>query len=107
MYLALMVWTRSGELVGKIQGATRCQLQQSSAQTGVMKARGKLPIIWQQIRILLRAFKGMTLTVVQLPGQTIRHITSLSDLQWRILELLDLPSSIYENLALQAMAHPP
>jgi len=31
----------------------------------------------------------------------------LSDLQWRILELLDLPSSIYEDLALQAMANPP
>jgi transposase len=56
---------------------------------------------------LLRTFKEITLTVVQLPGQTIRHITPLSDLQRRILELLGLPPSIYEDLALQARANPP
>jgi transposase len=56
---------------------------------------------------LLRSFKEITLTVVRLPDQAIRHITPLSDLQRRILELLDLPSSIYEDLALQARANPP
>lgn len=56
---------------------------------------------------LLRAFKGTTLTIVRLPGQTIRHITSLSDLQRCILELLGLPSSIYEDLAFQTMPNPP
>jgi transposase len=57
---------------------------------------------------LLRTFKEITLTVVRLPDQTIRHISPLSDLQRRILELLSLPSSIYEDLALQkARANPP
>jgi transposase len=49
---------------------------------------------------LLKAFHGVTLTVVHLPDQTIRHITPLSELQRRILVLLNLPTSIYENLAL-------
>lgn len=49
---------------------------------------------------LLKAFQGITLTLVQLPNQTIRHVTPLSELQQRILSLLGLLASIYENLAL-------
>jgi transposase len=56
---------------------------------------------------LLKAFKGITLTVVRLPEQTIRHITPLSDLQWRILSLLGLPRSTYEALAMSIDPIPP
>jgi transposase len=56
---------------------------------------------------LLKAFKGITLTVVQSPDQMIRHVTPLSELQQRILSLLDLPASIYENLALPTDPIPP
>ena len=56
---------------------------------------------------LLRAFHGITLTVVKLPDQTIRHITPLSSLQHRILGLLSLPASIYEDLALPIASIPP
>jgi transposase len=56
---------------------------------------------------LLKAFKGITLTVVQLPEQMIRHATPLSDLQKRILSLLGLPCSTYEALALSADPIPP
>ncbi len=48
---------------------------------------------------LLKAFNGITLTVVRLPEQTIRHVTALSALQRRILTLLGLPGSTYEQLA--------
>jgi len=56
---------------------------------------------------LLRALRGITLTVVYLPDRTIRHVTPLSQLQRRILHLLGLPASIYENLALSADPIPP
>lgn len=56
---------------------------------------------------LLRAFKEITLTVVQMPGQTIRHITPINGLQQCILTLLDLPASIYEELTVQQAANPP
>jgi transposase len=56
---------------------------------------------------LLRAFRGITLTVVHLQDQTIRHVTPLSQLQQRILALLGLPASIYENLASPVSSIPP
>lgn len=56
---------------------------------------------------LLKAFRGITLTVVGLPEQTIRHVTPLSDLQRRILALLGLPCSTYEALVASADPIPP
>ena len=49
---------------------------------------------------LLKAFKGVALTLIELSDQTIRHVTPLSDLQRRTLKLLGLSTSIYENLTL-------
>ncbi len=48
---------------------------------------------------LLKLFDNVTLTIVHLPDQTIRHVTPLSSLQIRILELLGLSASIYTRLA--------
>jgi hypothetical protein len=48
---------------------------------------------------LLKMFDNVTLTIVHLPGQTIRHITPLTPLQTRILELLGLSAAIYTRLA--------
>ena len=56
---------------------------------------------------LLKAFRGITLSLVQLPERTIRHVTPLSETQRRILELLGLPASIYEDLALSVDPIPP
>jgi transposase len=56
---------------------------------------------------LLAAFKEITLSVVQLPGQRIVHITPLTPLQRRILELLDLPPSIYTDLGVNTQPNPP
>jgi len=50
---------------------------------------------------LLKAFKGVTLTLVELSDQTtIRHVTPLSELQRQILKLLGLSTAIYEDLTL-------
>ena len=56
---------------------------------------------------LLAAFKDITLSVVLLPGQTIVHITPLTPLQGRILELLHLSPSIYTDLAAYTSLIPP
>jgi transposase len=48
---------------------------------------------------LLKVFNNITLTLVYLPGQVVRHVTPLTVLQTRILELLDLSPSIYTALA--------
>jgi transposase len=48
---------------------------------------------------LLKAFGNITLTIVHLPGQVVYHVTPLTPLQTRILELLGLPLTIYSALA--------
>lgn len=48
---------------------------------------------------LLRAFANITLTIVHLPDRVMRHVTPLTPLQVRILELLDLSPDIYRALA--------
>ena len=47
---------------------------------------------------LLQAFSNITLTIVQLPDQLVRHVTPLTALQVRILELLGLSPDIYRSL---------
>lgn len=47
---------------------------------------------------LLEAFQEMTLTVVEGATQTHRHLTALSPLQVRILELLGFSSQVYTRL---------
>jgi len=47
---------------------------------------------------LLEAFEDITLTIVKGPQQIVRHITALSPLQQRILELLGFSSALYTRL---------
>jgi transposase len=47
---------------------------------------------------LLEAFQDITLTIVKGPQQTDRHITTLSTLQQRILEILGFSSALYARL---------
>jgi transposase len=48
---------------------------------------------------LLKMFDNITLTIVQLPAQTIRHLPALTAVQTRILELLGLSANVYTRLA--------
>jgi transposase len=47
---------------------------------------------------ILEAFEHVTLTVIREPPRTLRHITPLSSLQRRILDLLDFSPDIYTGL---------
>ncbi len=47
---------------------------------------------------LLKAFNQINLTLVRMPNQTIRHVTPLTSLQTRILELLALSPDVYARL---------
>jgi transposase len=47
---------------------------------------------------LLEAFQDLTLTVIELPQQTMRHVTTLSPVQLRILEILGFSSEVYTRL---------
>lgn len=47
---------------------------------------------------MLKAFKGITLSLISLDGQLHQHITPLSEVQHTILSLLDMPAAIYSDL---------
>lgn len=48
---------------------------------------------------LLQAFSNITLTIIHFPDRLVRHVTPLTPLQVRILELLSLSPDIYCSLA--------
>jgi transposase len=47
---------------------------------------------------LLKAFEGITLTIVRMNDQVIRHLSPLSELQKGILKRLELDHVLYQNL---------
>jgi transposase len=55
---------------------------------------------------LLEAFRDITLTIMEGPQQTDRHLTALSPLQQRILEILGFPLALYTRLC-TVSAEPP
>lgn len=55
---------------------------------------------------LLETFRDITLTVIQEPHQTRRHLTPLSEVQQRILALLGFSTDIYARLCIDS-AKPP
>ena len=56
---------------------------------------------------LLKAFKGITLSLVCLPDQVISHITPLSALQKQILNLLGFSAAIYEDIVVEFSSFSP
>ena len=51
--------------------------------------------------MLLRAFVGLTLTVLIQAGQSQPHVGALNPVQQRVLQLLDFSAAIYQRLAQQ------
>ena len=47
---------------------------------------------------LLKAFEGITLTIIRVKDQVIRHLTPLSELQKEILKRLELDDGLYQHL---------
>jgi transposase len=49
--------------------------------------------------LILEAFRGISVTTVEVEGKQKRLLTELNEVQQRLLMLLDLPKSIYESLS--------
>ena len=83
-----------------IEFVVRRKLKQNQEKlTGLIENNPKKGIDNPTTERLLKTFDNVTLTIVHLPDQTIRHITPLSPLQTRILELLGLSAAVYTRLA--------
>lgn len=91
-----------------MEHVVREKLEQAGASlTGLCAGLPKRETTRPTTQRLRRTFKETTLTAVHMPGQRIRHITPLNGLQERILNLLDLPPSLYEELTWPQEANPP
>ena len=56
---------------------------------------------------LFKAFRGIFLSIIFLPDQTLCHLSPLSALQSQIISLLRLPVSIYQILISELQSFPP
>ena len=83
-----------------IEFVVRCQLKQNQEKlTGLIENNPRKGIDNPTTERLLKMFDEVTLSIVYLPDQAIRHITPLTALQTRILELLGLSTTVYTRLA--------
>jgi len=86
----------------------RCALQrQNRTLAGLYAGNPKRSTERPTTERLLRALKEITLTTVEMPGQFIRHVTPLTELQSRILQLLGFSPSIYSDLTVAIEPIPP
>jgi transposase len=83
-----------------LEGVVRQQLAETKSKlAGLYVGNPKRATARPTAEALLQTFKDIFLNVAQMGNQTQCHITPLSDLQFRILTLLGLPSDIYLALA--------
>ena len=90
-----------------IEHVARKKLQQTGEKlSGLYAGNPKRATERPTTEALLRAFEGIFLSFVRVDGRSYRHITPLSELQRKILDLLDIPASIYSSLAVNSVNPP-
>lgn len=83
-----------------IEYVARRKLKQNQEKlVGLIENNPKKGIDNPTTERLLKMFDNITLTIVQLPGQTFRHLPTLTTAQTRILQLLGLSADVYTRLA--------
>lgn len=115
MYLAddnratgLIRWLTVGlRVLTLLEGVVRRRSQETHAQlAGLYAGNPKRATARPTAESLLRAFKGVALSFVALADQSYRHVTPLSDVQRKIIMLLDYPITIYTALAVNSVNPP-
>lgn len=97
--IALRVLTLTEHVVREALAAQGEELQ------GLYAGQPKRSTARPRAETLLAAFKGITLSIITLEGNIMRHITDLSPPQQRILDLLGFPKSIYDSLTAMPLAN--
>jgi transposase len=83
-----------------LEFVVRRKLKQNQEKlTGMIENNPKKGIDNPTTERILKIFDEINLTIVHLPDRIIRHVTPLTALQTRLLQLLGLPADIYARLA--------
>jgi transposase len=94
-------------LLSLLEWTVRKKLQQSEQTLkGLYAGQPGRQASRPSAELLLRAFKGIALTIVEAGGQRLAHITPLTALQQALLALWDLPAGLYQCLTVQ-LPEPP
>jgi len=80
--------------------ARRALADQETELAGVYAGNPKRSTARPTLERMLRVFQHITVTVLKPPGGVVRHVTSLTAVQVRILSLLDLSPTLYTDLAI-------
>ena len=104
----LIRWLTVGlRVLTLLEGVVRRRLSELSDQlAGLYAGNPKRATAHPTAESLLRAFQGLALSFVTVAGQTYCYVTPLSEVQHKILRLLDYPVTIYTTLAINS-ANPP
>ena len=95
-------------LLTLLEGVVRRQLQQSGEKLrGLYPGQPGRQTQSPSAELLLHAFTGVSLSVVEVDGQRHALLTPLSPLQQRLLQLWDLPPDLYHRLTLHCSKPPP
>jgi transposase len=90
-----------------LEFTVRCRLETEGARlAGLYAGNPKRTTARPTAERLLEAFQEITLTVIQEPRRIRRHLTPLSDLQQRILALLDFSPRIYTRVGANSCKPP-
>ena len=76
----------------------RALAEENGELAGIYAGNPKRRTKYPTTERMLRAFKHITLTIIHMNGQTIRHVTPLTDVQQRILSLFGLNVSLYTTV---------
>src|SRR4029077_12417294 len=91
-----------------LQWVVRQKLQQSGEPLrGLYPGQAGRKTSSPSAELLLEAFKGISLSVVEVAGQQTALLTPLSPLQEKLLSLWDLPTDLYDRLAFPCFPEPP
>jgi transposase len=91
-----------------LEGTVRQKLGQANKTlTGVYPGQPGRQARRPSAELLLRAFKGVSLAVVELAGEQVIHVTPLTPLQKRLVDFWNLPADLYQNLTLHFAEPPP
>jgi transposase len=79
-----------------LEFSVRCALEPDQQKLpGLYAGNPKRATTRPTAELLLRAFRGITLTIMEINGVIQRFLSPLSELQQRILKLLNCPDAIY------------
>ncbi len=95
-------------LLSLLEWTVRKKLQDSQQTlTGLYAGQPGRKTATPSTELLLKAFKGISMVIVETAGQVLAHVLTLTTIQQKLLELWELPADLYQRLSLHFPEPPP